>query len=151
MRILTVSRMWNNKFYCWTYLLFSNKHVWIQQGFSHLNHFSSSQQRHSKSQNLVHRYLQLKLCRKQQRVDLFFDAQHKNDVTKPNEQVKKNSNIPSVYWCCVFFSSSRTSVPRAMMSRPRLETKEISWYLSMCWKIMAKFLKISGCRPWCLI
>jgi hypothetical protein len=94
MRNLTVSRMWNNKLYCWPCLLFSNEYeVGNKQGFLHINHFSSSQQRQSKSQSYAHCYLQLKVFIKQQRVDLLFDAQCRNDVTKPNEQVKKDRII----------------------------------------------------------
>jgi hypothetical protein len=42
------------------------------------------------SQTHVHCYLQLILFGKQQRVELIFDAQRRNDVTRHNEQVKKN-------------------------------------------------------------
>ena len=151
MRRLAVSRMRNNKICCWLYLLFSNKHVWIKQGFSHLNHFSSSQQRHSKSQTLVHSYLQLKLYSKQQRVDFFSTLNTETTLPSLMNKWRRTVIFPSVYWCCVFFSSSRTSVPWAMMTRPHFETKEISWYLSMCWKIMAKFLKFGRFRLWYLI
>jgi len=43
---------------------------------------SSAQQKHSKSHTQVHWYIQLKLCGKQQRVDLLLDAQCRNDVTR---------------------------------------------------------------------
>jgi hypothetical protein len=48
------------------------------------------QQKHSKSQTVVSYHLQLKL---QQTVDLLLDAECRNDITKHNEQVKKNRVI----------------------------------------------------------
>jgi len=51
---------------------------------------SSAQYKHTKSQTHVHCYLQLKLFGKQQSVHLFLDAQHRNDVTRNNEEVNKN-------------------------------------------------------------
>jgi len=71
-------------------LIFSNKHeVWNKQGFSNLNNLSNAQYKHSKTQTHVSCYLQLTLFGKQQRVDLFLDAQCRNDDTTHNEQVKK--------------------------------------------------------------
>jgi len=65
---------------------------------SDLSHVSSAQQEHSKSQNHVHCYLQLKLFGKQQRVDLLLDAQRRNDVTRRSKKNEKEQmNITAVY------------------------------------------------------
>jgi hypothetical protein len=64
--------------------------VTIMNGFSDLNHWSSAQQEHSKSQTHVYCYLQLKLFGKQQSVDLLLDAQHRNDVTRRGKKMKRN-------------------------------------------------------------
>ena len=66
--------------------------VWNRHALWELNHLASAQQRHSKSQTHVHCYVQLKLCRKQQGVNLLLDTQHTN-VTSEQEQVKKNREI----------------------------------------------------------
>ena len=58
--------------------------------FSDLNHMSSDREKHSNPQTHMHCYLQLKLFGKQQRVDLFLEAQHRNQVNRRNEKVKKN-------------------------------------------------------------
>jgi len=75
---------------------------------------SSAQQKHSKSQTHVPCYLQLKLFGKQQKFDLHLDTQRTNDVTKHNEQVKKNGIILYRFIVAKKFSSG------AMMSILRL-------------------------------
>jgi hypothetical protein len=54
------------------------------KGFSALNHLSSG---HKNTQNHTHvqRYLQIELFEKQQRDELLFDAQRRNDITRRNE------------------------------------------------------------------
>jgi hypothetical protein len=60
-------------------LLFRNKHeVWNKQSFLDLNHLSSAQQKHSRTQTHVPYYIQLKFVVKQQRVDLLLDAELAN-------------------------------------------------------------------------
>ena len=87
------SRM-GNKLYCCPpppfFNFFFYKHeVWNKQEiFLKLNHLSSAQHRHSKSQTYV--LLQLKF---QQTIDLLLDAEHRNDIPTHNEQVKKNRVI----------------------------------------------------------
>ena len=81
-----------NKLYCWPCLIFYNKRdVWNKQGFLDLNDLSSAQQKHSKSQTLVHCYLQLKLFGKKH-IEMLLGVKCRN-VTRNNEQAKKKTVI----------------------------------------------------------
>ena len=106
------SRIWNKKqTFLLACLLFSNTHeVWNKQGFLDLNHLSSAQQKHSKSQNHVPCYLQLKLFGKQQKVYLLLEAQCGNDIIKHNEQVQKKRVMLRQF--SAFLSLSKISVLR---------------------------------------
>jgi hypothetical protein len=75
-------------------LHFPDKHeACNKQGFCGVNHLSRAKQKHPESQTHTYCYLQVKLFGKQQRVDLVIDAYRRNDVTRRNEQVKKNRFI----------------------------------------------------------
>lgn len=71
------------------FLLLSYKH----EGLLGFKSFVKWTQKHSKSQTHVQRYLQIELFGKQQKDELLLDAQRTNDVTRPNEKVKKNRVI----------------------------------------------------------
>jgi len=78
----------------------------------------------------MHCYLQLKLFGKQQRIDLFLDAECRNDVTSHNKAVKKNKLIlrqfnDAVCYLMKDFGSG------AMIIRTHLYSKEFLWNFSM--------------------
>lgn len=82
-----------NKLFCWPCILFSKeKSVWTKTGFSDLSHLSSAQQRHERSQSHVESFLKCKMFGKQ-RIDVLIDSQHKDNISKHNELVKKNRDI----------------------------------------------------------
>jgi hypothetical protein len=58
--------------------------------FSDLNHLSSAQKNHSKSQTPMHCCLQLNYLKKKTKVDPLLNAERKNDITRHNKQVEKS-------------------------------------------------------------
>ncbi|XP_071535018.1 zinc finger MYM-type protein 1-like [Panulirus ornatus] len=82
-----------SRLFCWPCLLFSKENgVWNKHGFSDLNHLTTAQQKHERSQHHVQSFFNLKMFGKQ-RNDTLIDSQQKNEVSRHNEQVRKNREI----------------------------------------------------------
>ncbi|XP_076330811.1 zinc finger MYM-type protein 1-like [Tachypleus tridentatus] len=81
------------KLFCWPCLLFSTeKRVGNQQGYTDLNHLPAALQKHEKSRAHVQSSLSLKMFGKQ-RIETLVDTQRKAEISRHNEQVKKNREI----------------------------------------------------------
>lgn len=120
--------MWNNKqLYFWPCLLFSNKHeVRNKQGFSDVNHLSSSKPKHSESHTHVQCYLQSKLL-----------ENNKEVAGSPTLNTETTSTGTVTTWrtdyhylgllTLLVIEPIKNFRSAAMVSRLHLYTNEISW------------------------
>ena len=107
--------------------------------FSELNHLSSAQKNHSKSQTHVHCYLQLNYLEK--RLNLLY-AERKNDITRHNKQVRIN------IWNLWRFIDAVWSLGNQEFEFPNHDESSSSLITGNCmeflksWKTVPHYLKI---------